>query len=231
MPAGSGGEAVTLAGPQPAAGEAAAAAEEAPEEVPEVVRMRTVGDAVDLINSLPKPTTLAAFIAALPRPLRVYATASPFSAQPSIDPSNPRTFLVFDQLAMSIVPTSNLLEFGFRTAPGRSIKAEIEFPVRVPVTQQTVFEQILVGQSQTSCNPCHGPERRIDDAFFTEGAWESSALPPFIGYEVAAEVLHSEAMTCDEQAEVQRCAVLRAIFDGGPVVPGILPDLVDAARD
>jgi hypothetical protein len=66
----------------------------------------------------------------------VYLTSSGLSAQPAPDARNPRTFLVLDQLILSVVPdgaSASVLELGFRTAPGRSIRAEIPFPLTADV--------------------------------------------------------------------------------------------------
>ena len=54
----------------------------------------SIGDAVALINALPKPLTIACFVSALNRPLNLNLTTSTISVQPAIGVSNPRIFII-----------------------------------------------------------------------------------------------------------------------------------------
>ena len=63
----------------------------------------TISEALILINTLPKPTTLACFLEALDRPLTLYMTESDRSLQPSPGPRSPRTFVLRGDLEMSFV--------------------------------------------------------------------------------------------------------------------------------
>ena len=75
----------------------------------------TIADVVALINAMPKPVTLPCFLAALARPLELYATRSVISAQPAVGRRSPRTFLFLDGLTLSVVPEgvgTRLLEMG-----------------------------------------------------------------------------------------------------------------------
>ena len=182
---------------------------------------RTIGEALALMNALPKPTSVACLVESLARPLDVYMTRSELSAQPADGARNPRTFLVLDPLFLSIVPdgpASALVEVGYRTAPGRSIKAEILFPLTHAVGAADLIERVKIGRLST-CSGCHTDEQRVTSDIFagTEGAFESSVIPPFFAYEVDVEGLRAEASACDALAEPTRCEMLGALFAHGEV--------------
>src|SRR5688572_1923031 len=116
-------------------------------------RPTTLQEAIILMNSLPRPTSLACFVQALERPLSVYMTSSGFSLQPSPGERSPRTFFVNEPLVMSIVldgPAQNALELGYRTTETRSIKTEILFPLESDVTYGNFFDEVLEGEG-TKC--------------------------------------------------------------------------------
>jgi len=187
---------------------------------------RNVEQAVALMNALPKPTSLECFIESLARPLEVYATSSELSLQPADGTRSPRTFIVQGELVMSIVANpefSNLLEIGYRSAPGRSMKGEIAFPLTVDVTASSILARIRVGDVSI-CGGCHGAETRPIDSFFVDGAFESAVAVPLSPFEVDLETLRQEAAACEPASEPERCGVLGALFDHGEVVPSRLWD-------
>lgn len=182
---------------------------------------RSIQQAVELMNSLPKPTTLTCFIESLDRPLELYLTRSDLSVQPANGTRSPRTFIVIGELLLAIVPDgdfSSLLELGQLTTAGRSIKGEIEFPLTADVTASGITEHIRVGDVSL-CGGCHGGETRPRDSFFIDGAFESAVAVPISVYEVELSSLRREARECDAGLEPGRCEMLGALFDHGEVRP------------
>jgi hypothetical protein len=185
----------------------------------------TISQALILINTLPKPTTLACFLEALDRPLTLYMTQSDKSLQPSPGPRSPRTFVLRDQFEMSIVlegEASDTLEFGFRPELSRSIKTEIVFPVTRDLNEATIFDRIQQTERTTVCGNCHVDEQHVDFPGFPTGVFESDVFEPFELDEVKIEDLKSENATCDKSAEAYRCGLLSAIFDHGETLQGKL---------
>jgi hypothetical protein len=180
---------------------------------------RTFQAAVALMNALPKPTTLPCFLESLDRPLELYLTRSELSLQPADGADRPRTFIVIGELVLSVVTNSKFssrLELGYRTAPGRSVKGEVAFPLTRAVTAADITERISVG-TVSICGGCHGAETRPIDPFFAEGAFESAIAVPLSPYEVDLQSLRMQAANCEREREPERCAQLSALFDHGEV--------------
>jgi hypothetical protein len=180
---------------------------------------RTFQQAVALMNALPKPTTLPCFLESLARPLEVYLTSSELSLQPADGADRPRTFIVLGDLVLSVVTNPKFisrLELGYRTAPGRSVKGEVAFPLTRGVTPGDITERIRVG-SVSICGGCHGAETRPNDPFFPDGAFESAIAVPLSPYEVELQSLRALAASCDREHDPERCAQLSALFDHGEV--------------
>jgi hypothetical protein len=186
-----------------------------------------ISQAIVLLNTLPKPTSLACFLEALDRPLTLYMTSSDQSLQPSPGPRSPRTFILRDSLVMSIVfggAASNTLEFGFRAVPSRSIKAEIVFPLTRDVSEDTLFSRVQQTPRTTICGNCHTGEGKEEYPGFPNGVFASDINGPYDFAEVKLDALKAEAASCDEAAEPYRCELLAAVFDHGETVQGILTD-------
>jgi hypothetical protein len=176
--------------------------------------------AIELMNSLPRPTSLACFVESLDRPLSLYLTRSNLSLQPSPGPRSPRTFIIKGPLAMSVVPdgrASAELELGWRTSTARSIKTEIEFPLVANVTAARLFDRVQEGD-RTKCGQCHSAETHVTHEDFPEGAFESDILMPYSTLEVSVQSLLDETAACDPTTEEARCAMLDAIYGHGDVV-------------
>lgn len=172
-----------------------------------------------MMNALPKPTTLPCFLESLDRPLELYLTRSELSLQPADGADRPRTFIVIGELVLSVVTNSKFisrLELGYRTAPGRSVKGEVAFPLTRAVTATDITERISVG-TVSICGGCHGAETRPVDPFFPDGAFESAIAVPLAPYEVDLQSLRAQAASCDREHEPERCAQLSALFDHGEV--------------
>jgi hypothetical protein len=185
-----------------------------------------VEQAVLLMNSLPRPTTLECFVESLDRPLQLYLTSSDLSVQPAEGTRSPRTFIVRGPLVMSVVANrefSSLLEIGYQSAPGRSLKGEIVFPLLNEVTAASISQRISLG-AISICGGCHGAETRRDDSFFVDGAFESAVAVPLPPFEVSLEKLKVEAAACQPGNEPERCGLLSALLDHGDVVRSSLWD-------
>lgn len=187
---------------------------------------RTIPEALVLLNTLPKPTTLECFLQALERPLNVYFTSSGLSLQPAPDARNPRTFLQRGDLYMSIVlggAAADTLEFGYRPVPSRSIKAEIVFPITRDLTEETLFDRIAQSDSTSVCGACHVSEAREDFPGFPNGVYASDIFEPYASMEVDLPTMRAEAESCGDSVEDARCGLLAALFENGPLVQGTLP--------
>jgi hypothetical protein len=177
----------------------------------------TIEQLIDLLNALPRPTTVACFLESLDRPLNVYHTRSSFSAQPADGESNPRTFITIGRLSVSVVPggrASHLLEFGYRSSEDRSIKGEVVFQLRRPVTQELLATRIEAGFGST----CGGHTREsVPTVNHFPGTFESNVITPSPFYEVELALLRAEADACDSSVEAERCSNLSGLLDHGPV--------------
>jgi hypothetical protein len=102
------------------------------------------------------------------------------------------------------------------------LKAEIAFPVTEELSRAAPFERILFRENLTLCGACHQDEEHAADVTFTR-AFVSRALRPLPRERVALEALAPELDACDPGREPERCALLEAVFGGGPVVEREFP--------
>jgi hypothetical protein len=186
-----------------------------------------VEQAVQLLNALPKPTSVACFVESLARPLTVYATSSPFSAQPALSPASPRLFIKLGQLWLSVVidgDSSYLMEFGYLIDQEqmRSIKGELQLPLDAAIAPSAPFDRVRY-QNGTVCGLCHLDEHQeMGVAFAT--AFSSAAFRPRPDSRVSLDNLRIANQTCDWQVEPHRCEMLSAVFDSGEVSEVPFPD-------
>ncbi|MEZ4239615.1 MAG: hypothetical protein R3F59_26365 [Myxococcota bacterium] len=177
------------------------------------------GAIADVLDRLSGPTTLPCFLASLPRPLPVVASADVFSAQPAVGERSPRLLLHRDGLTMTVVPEGpgvGLLELGEDAGGGLSVKAEIAFPVDGPLDEAAPYDRVREPDGGTGCGVCHGGEVAVG------AAYASRAIRPLPERVVPLDQVAAEASACGEAAD-PRCAVLRAVFGHGEVVAGPLP--------
>jgi len=167
----------------------------------------TIEEAVALINSLPRPTSVACLVESLDRPLRLSATESDFSAQPAHGRRSPRIFLFSGPLILSVVPDgpgAEVVEFSQFDDSGRSIKVAPEAP----------YTKVMFQPELTHCGLCHADEQpayRVGNAW----AYSSRALRPVDSTLVPLEELRREASTCDASVEPERCRLLQELFEHG----------------
>ncbi len=181
-----------------------------------------VEDVVSLLNSLPKPVTVACFLQSLDRPLELIASTSSASAQPSPHPSSPRLFIFKGDLVITVVPegsSGEIVEFSTRISQTRSVKAELDFPVTETLDPAAPYNKIRSGTG-TSCRFCHSSESRHSAISFAE-AFESEIIWPNPSSLVPLSQLSLLHQYCNSDSE--RCEVFSGIFDHGPVRQRGLP--------
>ncbi len=179
---------------------------------------KSIEEAVELINSLPKPTTLACFLQSLARPLQLSLTNNRISGQPANGDRSPRVFIFYGDLIISIVPDgpgADVVEFSLRTAPSKTIKAELPFPVQKTLSPGDPYEGIR-REGGTHCGLCHGGEERAPQIKFAD-AYVSNAFKPSFDTIVGLDSFRAEALHCDPERELSRCKVLDSIFRFGEV--------------
>jgi hypothetical protein len=182
----------------------------------------TIEDVTTLVNALADArggaVDLPCFVASLSRPLGASASSSFISAQPAKGARSPRMFLWSGALVMSVAPEglgSRLLELGLQTTPTRSIKAEIEFPVKAPLALSAPYDRITP-DPQTRCAACHPSEKPAESVTWAR-AFESDVLRISDDDLVEIGSVAQESASCDPAKEPQRCAILGAVFDQGGI--------------
>lgn len=189
------------------------------------VEISSIESVVDWINAMPKPLTLACFIASLPRPLAYNATWSTLSLQPAVGRRNPRIFIQYDKLWLSFVPQEKvsifsdskgeksyiwddddiqLLEFSFEVESDQtyqqSIKGELTFPILKELPRNAAYTRVAVGPANTrsTCGECHGGETAIGTL---DGApiFRSKMFRTTRTYEVGHAELLNEYLSCNPE--------------------------------
>jgi hypothetical protein len=187
-------------------------------------RPDSIDDAIDAIGLLPSPVTLTCFLSSLERPLGVELTSDPFSAQPALGERSPRTFVRTEHLTLSVVPdgeAADLLELAEHYDDEHTVKAEIAFPVELPLDPAAPFERVqsAPGAPVTRCKVCH-----FDEIDIGGGRFASTPLAPPLSTLVSVDELQAERDACDPSEEPSRCAMLAAILDHGEVDHAPFPD-------
>ena len=189
-----------------------------PPNATRVGALRTVEQAVAAINAMPRPARLECFVARLERPLRMNATDSLISFQPAVGRASPRLFLFDETLIMSVVvdgPGQALLELSEVVAPGRTIKAEIEFPVVGPVAISDPFTRIEDGAG-TTCGLCHAPEApsdRYPNAYVSAGLAFAERQRVFL---TTVRAQYEACLALASDARDQRCRLFLGLMHYGP---------------
>lgn len=183
-----------------------------------------IASVVEWVNAMPKPLTLACFIASLPRPITYNATVSTFSAQPSIGRHNPRIFIKEDKLWLSFVTQEGLalkedsvtgigsaiwdadnvqlLELGYEVESNRllqqSIKGELAFPVLAELPENAPYAKVSMNGARTEsvCGGCHGSETIID-VIDDIPVFRSTMLRNARTLEVSHGYLVNQYLSCD----------------------------------
>lgn len=193
-------------------------------------RPGSIAETVALVNSLPRPVTVACFLESLERPLYVNATRSFISLQPATGTRSPRLFLMFEGMSASVVPEgtgSKLIEFGEFVTPERTLKAELKTPIEAEVQPADPFVSPISTTGSdagmaTTCRTCHALEEKSEAIAFAD-AYHSLALRPDPRSRVPLDTVLAERGACPDSDTGERCTMLRALFDHGPVLPREFP--------
>ena len=168
---------------------------------------------VQLINALPKPLSVECLLNNYDAPLKINATNSTFSAQPSEGPSNPRIFIIRNNFILSVVPTNKtqtVIEFAYVDGLNSSIKGELSFPINSNIISEEPFLEILStfnGATGTDCRFCHGAEVSSGGSSFS-----SSIIAPDPYKNVTASSMKQQLASCNFLLEPQRCRVIQSIY-------------------
>ena len=175
---------------------------------------KTIEEAVNLINALPKPVSIVCFLQALKKPFKLVATRSNLSAQPADGEETPRFFLFYDQFIISVVPGGDgkdLVEFSYLLSSRESIKGELEFPVATQLDQTKPYTTSLNRKADGSrCAVCHTGERPAS-ADFPEFAFVSRALKP-MNTQISRQMTLDKILTDCQSTRNERCDMINALL-------------------
>jgi hypothetical protein len=96
------------------------------------------------------------------------------------------------------------------------------FPITRDLSEDTLFDRIALTDTTTQCGACHRSEAHEEFPGFPEGVYASDIFEPFEPLEVDLETMRVEATGCDESTGADRCALLSALFENGPLQQGEL---------
>lgn len=186
---------------------------------------KTIKQAIDLINALPKPVTIPCFLSALKRPLYLNATNSVVSVQPAVGNKSPRLFIKNDSLIMGFAfagDGSQLLEFGELISDAKSIKGELLFPIDSEITYSAPYDRIKT-TTGTTCAGCHANEYQ-DTTQSDVSAFISVALKPDYNRNVYISEFFSEHTKCVETKDYShRCKMIYSLFNNGKTYQKYFP--------
>ncbi|MFM2416666.1 MAG: hypothetical protein RL385_1389 [Pseudomonadota bacterium] len=177
----------------------------------------SIADVIAQLNALPDPS-VPCLVASLPRPFGVVASSSLLSAQPAESEASPRIFVMQPGMVLTVVPDgegASAVELGQWVTPTRTLKAEVKFPLTLPIDDTAVYAHILYWEEQTVCAQCHRKEERSEHGRRT---FVSEALRPDPSTYVSLLALRREHEACvlTEDAS-DRCNLYHALFDFGDV--------------
>ena len=184
---------------------------------------RSIEQVVDLINSLPKPVSVACFVESLDAPLKVFASNSVASLQLSTGPEDPRWFIFILPLIISVTsdgPGAELLEMGV-LQPGnrRTLLGELRMPVQTDIKHALPYERISEDHGTTCGFFCHQNEVR-DPSIPFANAFVSKAIRAAADSEVTLDSLRDVLSRCKSPSGVPartaaRCELLQALLVTG----------------
>ena len=179
---------------------------------------RTIEQVVDLINSLPKPVSVACFVESLDPPLKVFASNSVASLQLSTGPEDPRWFIFSLPLIVSVTsdgPGAELLEMGV-LQPGnrRALLGELRMPIQTMIKHAVPFDRVSKGDGTTCGFFCHRDEERDTRIRFAE-AFVSKSIRAVSSSEVTLDSMRGVLSRCKSPTASARCELLRALLVTG----------------
>lgn len=142
----------------------------------------TIEQVTAFINLLPKPLSVPCFVLWIPRKFELLGTFNTGSAQPAYNRENPRMFLAFKGVYLSVVGGgmgANLVEISQMINAKDTVKGEYHFPITDTIPNSHPFQNILrpgVGNpTSTICFGCHPNEFKLR---------EEAGVPVFASYAV-----------------------------------------------
>ena len=187
---------------------------------------RHIDEVVPFLNAMPKPVELGCFLRHFPGQMDLAASISRISAQPAFSKRSPRIFIFSDPLILSVVPEGmgkDLLEMSELRDDGRSLKAELAFPVTEELAPDAPYTHALYTPMGTTCAFCHAQEERDPTIGFAAAFVSVPLRPPTLSL-VSVDSLRAEASTCDASTEAFRCEMLDAIFSRPTVNQRTFPE-------
>lgn len=181
----------------------------------------SIAQVVERMNRLPHPVSGPCFVASLPRPLFVVATAETNSAQPPQGPRDPRIFLMLPGVVAAVVPSgtsARLLELGEWVTATTTLKGELALPATGALEASEPFERLEEKKAGdvTACGLCHANETPHPTV---PHGYVSPAFRPKT--ELTLEALTAEHEACIARDDPSaRCFMFHALFDFGPVQQG-----------
>lgn len=182
---------------------------------------QTIDAFIEHLNTLPEDASIGCVVASLKRPLRLVATRNDTSAQPAQGDVNPRVFILDGDLVHSVVGGGRgkqLYELSERANARSTLKAELVFPLTLPVTAEHAYAHLVYSEQGTTCGFCHRQEK-LDPS--QAGKAVSLAIRPDTGTLVPLKRLVEELALCDAPSE--RCLLLAALVGIGPYEEGEFP--------
>ena len=184
---------------------------------------RNIEQVVDLLNSLPKPVSVACFVESLDAPLKVFASKSVASLQLSTGPEDPRWFIFSLPLIISVTsdgPGADLLEMGV-LQPGnrRTLLGELRMPITTEIKHALPYERISQDVGTTCGFFCHQNEQRDPSIRFAE-AFVSKSIRASADSEVTLDFLRGTLSRCKSPSGMTagnsaRCELLHALLVTG----------------
>ena len=184
---------------------------------------RSIEQVVDLINSLPKPVSVACFVESLDAPLKVFASNSVASLQLSTGPADPRWFIFSLPLIMSVTsdgPGADLLEMGV-LQPGnrRTLLGELRMPIETEIKPALPYDRIGQDLGTTCGFFCHQNEQRDPSIHFAK-AFVSKSIRAAADSEVTLDSLRGVLSRCKPSSGMPagtsaRCDLLQALLVTG----------------
>jgi hypothetical protein len=167
------------------------------------------------IDALPRPIDATCLVQSLGRPLRLNASISGLSAQPSTGVHNPRLFFFAGAVTMSLVPEgigAEVVEFGVpvdRDGEGRhTLKGELAMPIEGPIDAFAPHDKIAAEDGGTICATCHVEEQAETTGF------SSVAIRTEPHDVMTVPELRALSEECTLDLDPERCGLLDAIFAG-----------------
>ncbi|MEZ4743708.1 MAG: hypothetical protein R3B45_14905 [Bdellovibrionota bacterium] len=179
----------------------------------------SIQEFIDLLNLLPKPTTINCVLQSLKRPLEITATSNRFSAQGATSQKSPRIFIQLKSLVLTFVPDGpekNHIELAETTTFNQSIKGDLELPITETLQENSPFRSVFGGGEPACANLCHSNYTQIEA--YSDGVVKysserifpkESTIVPLIDLEIIREGCEGD--------NSQLCYFYRSLFDHGEI--------------